>query len=51
MADEYCFLKPVLGRYQDVTFRISLQNMDGKSFELNGYRITIEKISERQKGK
>ena len=51
MADRYVFLHPVLGHYQDVTVRINLQNMDGKSFDLNGYRIMIEKISEQQQGR
>lgn len=51
MADRSdVFLNPVLGHYQDMIVRINLQNMNGKSFDLNGYRITIKKISERQKG-
>ena len=48
MGENYIFLHPVLGRYQDVTIRINLQNMAGKSFELNGYRIMVEKISDQQ---
>lgn len=45
------YLNPVLGSYQDVIVRINLQNMNGKSFDLNGYRITIQKISEQHKGR
>lgn len=48
MVDNYVFLHPLLGRYQDVTIRVNLQNMAGKSFELNGYKITIEKIAQPQ---
>ena len=48
MVDNYVFLDPLLGRYQDVVIRINLQNMAGKSVELNGYKITIEKIVQPQ---
>lgn len=48
MLDNYVHLHPLLGRYQDVTIRINLQNMAGKYFELNGYKITIEKIAKPQ---
>jgi len=43
MTENYNYLHSLLGRYQDVTIRINLQNMAGKSFELNGYKISIEK--------
>ncbi|MBO4626200.1 MAG: hypothetical protein J5679_02935 [Alphaproteobacteria bacterium] len=39
--------QPMLGKYKDVIFQISLQNMAGKHFELNGYKISIEKITQR----
>ena len=45
----YAFLNPLLGRYQDVVVRMNLQSMAGKSYELNGYRITIEKINQKQR--
>ena len=48
MAETYVFLAPLLGRYKDVIIRINLQNMAGKYFELNGYKITIEKIAKPQ---
>lgn len=49
MGENYTFLHPVLGHYQDVTIRINLQNMAGKSFELNGYRITVERTNQKQR--
>ena len=49
MGDNYVFLHPLLGKYQDVTIRINLQNMAGKSFELNGYRLTVEQITQQQR--
>jgi len=49
MTENYVFLHFLLGRYQDVTIRINLQNMAGKSVELNGYRLTIEKIDQNQR--
>ena len=49
MTENYCFLEPLLGDYKDVVIRLNLQNMAGKQFELNGYKITIEKIAQEQK--
>ena len=49
MIDNYVFLHELLGKYQDVTIRLNLHNMAGRSFELNGFRLTVEKIRQRQK--
>ncbi|MBQ2005827.1 MAG: hypothetical protein II219_03400 [Alphaproteobacteria bacterium] len=49
MIENYTFLHELLGRYQDVTIRLNLQNMAGRSFELNGFRLTIEKIAQKTK--
>ncbi len=49
MIENYTFLHDLLGRYQDVTIRINLQNMAGRSFELNGFRLTVEKIAQKTK--
>ena len=49
IADNYTFLHDLLGRYQDVTVRLNLQNMAGRSFELNGFRLTVEKITQKTK--
>ena len=49
MTGNPVFLGAVLGDYKDVTITLNLQNMTGKSFELNGYKITIEKIAQGQK--
>ena len=49
MTEDYTFLHDLLGRYQDVTIRINLQNMAGRSFELNGFRLTVEKIAQKTK--
>ena len=43
--------QPMLEPYQDVIIQINLQNMAGKSFELNGYKLTIEKLAQSQKQK
>lgn len=49
MIESYTFLHDLLGRYQDVTIRLNLQNMAGRSFELNGFRLTVEKIAQKTK--
>ena len=49
MIENYTFLHELLGKYQDVTIRLNLHNLAGKSFELNGFRLTVEKITQRQK--
>ena len=49
MIENYTFLHDLLGRYQDVTIRLNLQNMAGRSFELNGFRLTVEKITQKTK--
>ena len=49
MAEDYTFLHELLGKYQDVTIRLNLQNMAGGSFELNGFRLTVEKITQKTK--
>ena len=49
MIENYTFLHDLLGRYQDVTIRLNLQNMAGRSFELNGFRLTVEKIAQKTK--
>ena len=49
MMENYTFLHDLLGRYQDVTIRLNLQNMAGRSFELNGFRLTVEKIAQKTK--
>ena len=49
MIENYTFLHELLGRYQDVTIRLNLQNMAGRSFELNGFKLTIEKIAQKTK--
>ena len=49
MIDNYTFLHNLLGRYQDVTIRLNLQNLAGRSFELNGFRLTVEKIAQKTK--
>lgn len=49
MRNNRMFLGSVLGDYKDVTVTLNLQNMAGKSIELNGYKIKIEKIALKQK--
>ena len=49
MTENYTYLHDLLGRYQDVTIRLNLQNMAGRSFELNGFRLTVEKIAQKTK--
>jgi len=49
MTGNRVFLGSVLGDYKDVTITLNLQNMAGKSIELNGYKIKIEKIALKQK--
>jgi len=49
MRNNRMFLGSVLGDYKDVTITLNLQNMAGKSIELNGYKIKIEKIALKQK--
>ena len=49
MAEDYTFLHNLLGKYHDVTIRLNLQNMAGRSFELNGFRLTVEKIAQKTK--
>lgn len=49
MIENYTFLHDLLGCYQDVTIRLNLQNMAGRSFELNGFRLTVEKIAQKTK--
>lgn len=49
MIENYTFLHDLLGRYHDVTIRLNLQNMAGRSFELNGFRLTVEKIAQKTK--
>ena len=49
MIENYAFLHELLGKYQDVTIRLNLHNLAGRSFELNGFRLTVEKITQRQK--
>lgn len=49
MIENYTFLHDLLGRYQDVTIRLNLQNMAGRAFELNGFRLTVEKIAQKTK--
>ncbi len=41
-------LQHILGPYKDAIIKVNLQNMAGKSFELNGYKITIEKMTQPQ---
>ncbi|MBR4891816.1 MAG: hypothetical protein IKZ34_01370 [Alphaproteobacteria bacterium] len=47
VADNHVHLQPLLGQYKDVFIRVNLQNMAGKSFEINGYRFTVEKIAQK----